>query len=1126
MQRFHLFVGSFLFALSLTGVPYSASAQTPHELSTNTGRRPTENLPRLLMPCSMPASIAWAEQESPPRDLAREILDATGVKGGLVVHFGCGNGELTAALRANESYVVHGLDTDTSNIEKARQHIRTLGLYGEVSVERWKGDRLPYIDNLVNLFVCERPSGIRMREVLRVLAPGGVAYIREVDHWTKTVKPRLKAIDDWTHAFYDASNNAVSKDTVVAPPYHMQWVAGPQHARSHENASVSVVVSAAGRLFYIVDEAPAASTALPSQWTVLARDAFSGVPLWKRPISQWDAHPAGLYKSPPEIARRLVASGERLFVTLGADAPVAALDAATGRTILTYEGTQGTGEILYHKGRLFLVAAGPVARRGARLEPVSLPGSGITVLDAVSGQVVWKKSGAGALSGTLAVGSDRVCYVDRQAVVCLDAETGRELWRTEYAGPRKRLVWRAPTLVVSDGVVLCADRRRNPAPNVDEVTGKRLPQWLANSGAPADLTAYSEDTGKKLWSCPCAESYYTPVDVFVNNGLVWVGQSRPRQGPDYTVARDLHTGEIKHRIKTDKAFQTTMPHHRCYRDRATTRFLVTGRTGVEFIDFQTGESFRHHWTRGVCRFGFIPCNGLLYTPPHSCACFIEAKLTGFNALAPASPTRKIPVTVSEADRLQRGPAYTVASTTAQDNSKETAHSTRIARNDWPTYRHDPARSGSTDSAVPSRLMQLWRHSLGGLVSSPVIADGKLFVVSKETQTVHALDATAGTSLWQYTAGGRIDSPPTVSKGRVVFGSADGWVYCLHINDGRLVWRRRAAPVDERLIAFGQLESVWPVHGSVLVKDGVVYCAAGRSSYLDSGIYLSRLDLITGRKLAEKRFYSRAPETGEQPDEPIMFEMPGALPDILSCDDELVYMRRLGFDLSSLQTREPKQHLYSPAGFLSDDWWHRNYWIFGGHFYSGYIGWRFAGREAPAGRLLAVDNTTIYGFARESSRPRGAGAQTYCLFATDRKDLPNIGPPDYTRANRDYPKNGPRKFKVKFRWTTTVPILGRAMLRAGGALVVAGLPGNALRSMPAFEGARGGGLFVVSAETGKMLQSYKLDSPPVFDGMAAANGRLYMTTINGQVLCLGDGQSVPDAKTLAPLGDRPGPKRTL
>ena len=44
-----------------------------------------------------------------PGQTAKEILDATGVKGGVIVHIGCGGGELTAALRANDSYIVHGL---------------------------------------------------------------------------------------------------------------------------------------------------------------------------------------------------------------------------------------------------------------------------------------------------------------------------------------------------------------------------------------------------------------------------------------------------------------------------------------------------------------------------------------------------------------------------------------------------------------------------------------------------------------------------------------------------------------------------------------------------------------------------------------------------------------------------------------------------------------------------------------------------------------------------------------------------------------------------------------------------------------------------------------------------------
>ncbi|MCX7824496.1 MAG: class I SAM-dependent methyltransferase, partial [Verrucomicrobiae bacterium] len=80
---------------------------------------------------------------------AKQIAWMAGFHGGLVVHVGCGDGRLTAALRLAENCVVHGLDADAKNIEAARATIRTLGLYGPVSVMRWSGRRLPYVDNLV-----------------------------------------------------------------------------------------------------------------------------------------------------------------------------------------------------------------------------------------------------------------------------------------------------------------------------------------------------------------------------------------------------------------------------------------------------------------------------------------------------------------------------------------------------------------------------------------------------------------------------------------------------------------------------------------------------------------------------------------------------------------------------------------------------------------------------------------------------------------------------------------------------------------------------------------------------------------------------------------------------------------
>jgi predicted RNA methylase len=96
-----------------------------------------------------------ASTTTPEQDAAQRILDAGGVKGGLVVHLGCGDGTLTAALHAGDSYLVHGLDTDPAAVAKARETIAVKGLYGKVSVDVFDGKRLPYVDNLVNLVVAE-----------------------------------------------------------------------------------------------------------------------------------------------------------------------------------------------------------------------------------------------------------------------------------------------------------------------------------------------------------------------------------------------------------------------------------------------------------------------------------------------------------------------------------------------------------------------------------------------------------------------------------------------------------------------------------------------------------------------------------------------------------------------------------------------------------------------------------------------------------------------------------------------------------------------------------------------------------------------------------------------------------
>ena len=1039
-------------------------------------------------------SVPEAVADETARDWGRAVLEGAGVGGGLIVHVPCGEGRMTVGLRGDDRCLVQGLDVDAGVVERARGHVRSLGVYGDVSIDTFDGERLPYVDNLVNLLVCEDLGRVPMGEVIRVLVPGGVAYLKSADGWQKTVKPWPDDIDEWTHWLHGADGNAVAEDRVVGPPRHAQWIAEPTWQRHHElSPSLDAMVTAQGRLFAIINEAPIGVDGLPDRWVLVARDAFNGTLLWKRPIAEWGwrhwsdhSHGNGRWNHPTQIARRLVADGDRVYVTLGFNAPLVALDAATGRTVTTYPETEFTDEILYHDGTLVLTVNLGKQEPGSAKEKPPVK-KAVMALNALSGEVLWKTGDfEGAASKADAIervthlmmvlGGGKVFLVEENAVVALDLKSGRRLWRKDRPPRQKPVTYgnyyfaNLSTLVYHDGVVFFTE---------PDCTVTRLP-W--DVPARAALMGISADSGEVLWTRQCGIwGHYNPADLFVIDGLAWVHDAEAFS----MIGLDPRSGEIKRTLSTKEALEQGH-HHRCYRNKATTRYVLTGRRGVEFIDVKSEENQRHHWVRGTCRYGIMPANGLLYAPPHPCVCYITAKLTGFWALAPESGKLKAESgqAAAETARFERGPAY------GQSN-RLSALSSPLSE-DWPTYRHDAARSGSAGTKIEGVLDATWETKIGGRLSSPVIAGGKVFVASSDSHTVWALDAAGGKPLWSFSAGARVDTPPTVHQGLALFGSADGWVYCLRAADGKLAWRRRAAPDDVRMINRGQLESPWPVHGSVLIQDGVAYLAAGRSSFLDGGILVYALHPATGDVLLEKRINSLDPETHDMLEARLPYDMPpdatGALPDVFVGDGANVYMRHLKFNPADLTYRnaaldvpKPKgkkprvhpavgSHLMSVAGLLDDAWFNQTYWTVDGKSQS---------------KLLVFDDRTACGVkpcpgnARHSRAVFTAGKKGYTLFASRR------------------PEHKPQ-------WTEQIPVRVRAMVLAGDTLILAGTPDQVPKDDPyaAFDGRIGATLWTVSVGDGKKLAEHKLDSPPVFDGMAAANGRVYLSTTDGTLRCLG------------------------
>ncbi len=1061
---------------------------------TVTHRTPTviASLVLLLGPLAWPA----AAKEPSADQQAQDILKATGIKAGLIVHLGCGNGRLTAALgRAKPGpFVVRGLDADAKNVDAARKHIASEGLYGQVSVAQCSGKRLPYVDNLVNLVVAEDLGGVSADEVMRVLAPLGVAYVGG----KKTVKPRPKEIDEWQQHFHGADNNAVANDSVVGPPRRFQWIGEPQWMRSHLSLpSISSFVSSKGRLFTVEDQGSAEHPALPGKFTLVARDAFNGIVLWQHRFPNYQ--PVNIYTkfTPAQLQRRLVAVGDTVYCTPGLSAAVTAMDAANGKVLKVYKGTERTQEFAFDRGVLYAVIGDPTdtlgignprgglgssqfAPRayGPEIPKLANPKSSIVAVKADSGEELWRKSGkdtAGYQGTSLAVRGKYAVYCTANAVVCLDRTTGRQRWRTQITYVKSNQPGMSAALVLSDSAVYLADAKT--------------------------LTAYSLKDGAKMWSGSAKLNHFKAPDVFLAAGVVWSA---------YYNGHDPKTGKIVKKLS--QKMNGPMGHDRCYRNRITERYYINTKTGgSDFLALDGSGEFPNPWARSTCGIGHLPCNGLLYLGPPACSCCNWVMLNALNALS-AEPGLKSSAQAIKVDArpvLEKGGAYGEALAAA------------APADSWPTYRHDVGRTGVTKAKPPAKLEIRWKTKLSTRASAPVIVGGKVFVADVDAHAVCALDASDGRELWRYTTGARVDSPPTYYKGLLLFGSRDGWVYCLRASDGKLAWRFRGLP--ERMIcAYGQLESAWPVCGSILVKDDVAYFGAGRNSFMDGGIFLYGLDPKTGRVVHQRRMYGPYGADGF----PIIASsissgsgLDGFKNDIFFTDGELLYLRHQAFkpDLQPLRPQQiTRPHMIPSAGFLEAIPHHRTFWTIDTTIRYDIT----AARGGVHGDILVMDGKRFYevrGYLPGRSSNFDPRANGYTLFAgtysraKPAAKSPKAKPAAKPGAKAKKPKRPPRRkprrppaVTASQRWSSRIPLTGKAMALADDVLFVAGTPVAFPRGdlAKAYEGRMGGVLWAASAETGKKIAEVKLDAAPVWDSLVVAEGRLYIATADGMIRCYG------------------------
>jgi len=794
----------------------------------------------LLTACVMPASPLDADDAQ----TARNILTASGVNAGLCAHIGSGRDGspgLTAELAAGSRLLVHGICWDSAALARAQAAITARKVIGQASVERITGGSLPYVPYLCNLIVVEdmkalAANGIGRDELMRVLAPRGTLCVLANGRWTKTVQRRPAGMDDWTHPHHGPDGNMVSNDRMVHFPMGLRWIAGmPKNINSR--AGVRGWVLAGGRCYIVTSNVVdnLAGGIKAKTHYLICRDAFNGLPLWRIHLATTDS-PGGLHwrnTSP------LAADDQRVYAVGKGKAII--VDGATGKVEHTLK----------------------TAYQGERM----------VLLDNTLVLSCWEKRGETKARFERGGGAGpRVNTTDKGSVEAYAHDTGKRLWKLDYP---------AYSMLAADGAVYLLTRNANPATAnsiiaVDIRSGRQ--RWrvahtelgkepdlqldLAGPGFLAvakrkkeTLKVLEAKTGKLLWSKKyhsVRPSHWKQLTsyrfIMLVNGQLWYS------GWKYNPLTGKVVGKLPKGMPKD---ESQMLDATICVPRTIIGNLIADSRRCRYFELPDpsnssapARTITFNAARGACIQGMVPANGMFYTAQNKCGC-VPGQILGFLGFGPngALPAEKV---FARARPVQRGAAFADAKPGSIDP------------NAWPMHRANAERSGSTAAPAPDSLDILWQRSaaqpnsgpmkaawdarLGPVITPPVAAGARVFVAATELGQVKAFDIATGKAAWTVTLGSRIDSAPTILGNLCVIGSHDGWVYAFTTEAGILAWRTRVAPVEQRIVVNGRVESTWPAVGSVLVHDGKLWANAGRGTDADSGIAVVQLDPSTGKTI--------------------------------------------------------------------------------------------------------------------------------------------------------------------------------------------------------------------------------------------------------------------------------------
>lgn len=793
-------------------------------------------------------------QRVDPSGLARHISAMARMPRGVCSILGCRDGRLAEAMASADEFVVHAIDPSAENVAAGRAYANRKGLYGKrIVIERGSLRRLPYADNSIDLVVAPYLSEVQLRslcagEILRVLRPEGRAVLgraatiepeegfsadrltqwlktHEIDDaevaedaagvWTVLTKPVPEGIDAWSHWEHLPDNNPVSTDAVVRAPYMTQFLGEPYYI-----AMPAITTAAGGRIFIAMGHIAHHRREEPWLNTLLARNGYNGTALWMRKL------PDGY------LAHRsaFVATKDTFYMIDPGEPGVILLDPATGEQIGRIDVQEAKGQwkwialqddILYALSGTKKDPAETTVVRSKRTHwswgelskgyyGKRVPwgfGDLVVAYDLQQGKPLWTHREPRPIdSRAMSLGGGRMfVYGPDSHFRCLDALTGDIVWTNDKKEPRELLEEPGRGLTSTPGFRTMCYALYTPEALCYEAQTRM------------NVLALDPENGKLLWHRQKTSN--NPNMLYVDDQLL-VGI-----GPEgRTLAVEPRTGKTIEDLGFTK--------RSCARLTATPdSFFCRGwPDGLTRYDRNTGKVLFNGAFRPSCNDGVIAANGLLYLGPWACDCNLT--LMGRVAMCSAGDF-PFDRQAQEPERLER-----------DDDAPQVATPLSQTDADWPTYRADNARSGSTDVAIAEDVARIWRYEPdhGFEPTAPTAAGGLIFWGGSDG-IVRAVDAATGRLKWKFLTAGPVRQPPTIWNGRAYFGSGDGYIYAVEAATGRRLWRFRAAPADRRIMVYGSLSSTWPVHSGVLVEDGVAYAAAGMVDY--DGTYVYALDAVTG-----------------------------------------------------------------------------------------------------------------------------------------------------------------------------------------------------------------------------------------------------------------------------------------